>query len=146
MEFDIEGCSDAVLVDMGDTYLESLGRIIQMDVTIKNVCPGKRVALAAILTEVDAEGMEYQRGMKAMTIPAHNEPSCRDVLVRCIKFVVPEDTGRLRQLHPGHVQHAELQGALYRAQYRHRLPLLRVCPDAVSRNSRQATALCGGGT
>ena len=91
MEFDIEGFSDAVLVDMGDTYLESLGRIIQMDVTIKNVCPGKRVALAAILTEVDAEGVEYQRGMKAMTIPAHNEPSCRDVLVRCIKFVVPED-------------------------------------------------------
>lgn len=91
VEFDIEGCSDAVLVDMGDTYLESLGRIIQMDVTIKNVCPGKRVALAAILTEVDAEGVEYQRGMKAMTIPAHNEPSCRDVLVRCIKFVVPED-------------------------------------------------------
>ena len=29
--------------------------------------------------------------MKTMTIPAHNYPSCRDVLVRCIKFVVPED-------------------------------------------------------
>ena len=35
--------------------------------------------------------MEYQRGMKAMTIPAHNAPTCRDVLVKCIKFVVPED-------------------------------------------------------
>ena len=87
----VEGCSDSVLVDMGDTYLESLGRIIQMDVTIKNVCPGKRVALAAILTEVDENGMEYQRGMKAMTIPAHNRSTCRDVLVKCIKFVVPED-------------------------------------------------------
>ena len=60
---------------MGDTYLESLGRIIQMDVTIKNVCRGKRVALAAILTEVDENGMEYRRGMKAMTIPAHNYPT-----------------------------------------------------------------------
>ena len=87
----IDGCSDSVLVDMGDTYLESLGRIIQMDVTIKNVCPGKRVALAAILSEVDEDGMEYPRGMKAMTIPAHNFPTCRDVLVKCIKFVVPED-------------------------------------------------------
>ena len=62
-----------------------------MDVTIKNVCPGKRVALAAILSEVDEDGMEYPRGMKAMTIPAHNFPTCRDVLVKCIKFVVPED-------------------------------------------------------
>ena len=91
----IEGCSDSVVVDMGNVYLESLGRIIQMDVTIKNVCPGKRVALAAILTEVDENGMEYQRGSKAMTIPAHNFPTCRDVLVKCIKFVLPEDLGYL---------------------------------------------------
>lgn len=87
----VEGCSDAVLVDLGDTYLESLGRIVQMDVTIKHVCPGKRVALAVILTETDENGMEHQRGMKAMTIPAHNHATCRDILVQCIKFVVPED-------------------------------------------------------
>ena len=87
----IDGCADSVVVDMGDVYLESLGRIIQMDVTIKNVCPGKRVALAVILSEVDENGMEYQRGTKAITIPAHSSPSCRDVLVKCIKFVVPED-------------------------------------------------------
>ena len=78
-------------MDLGDTYLQSLGRIIQTDVTIKNVCPGKRVALAVILTEVDLNGTEYQRGMKAMTIPAHNQSGCRDVLVKCVKFVVPED-------------------------------------------------------
>ena len=58
---------------------------------MKNVCPGKRVARAAILTEVDENGAEYQRGMKAITIPAHDQPGCRDVLVRCIKFVVPGD-------------------------------------------------------
>lgn len=89
--FSVEGCADAVLVDMGDVSLESQGRIIQMDVTIKNVCPGKRVVLAAILTEVDQDGMEHQRGMKTMTIPAHDFPICRDVQVKCIKFVVPED-------------------------------------------------------
>ena len=91
VDLSISGCSDSVVVDMGDVSLESLGRIIQMDVTIKNVCPGKRVALAAILTEVDENGTEYQRGTKTMTIPAHNFPSCRDVLVKCIKFVAPED-------------------------------------------------------
>lgn len=87
----VEGCNDAILVDMGDVQLESQGRIIQLDATIKNVCPRKRVALAAILTEVDPDGMEYQRGMKTMTIPAHHFPTCRDVRVKCIRFVVPED-------------------------------------------------------
>lgn len=91
VDFTMDSCDDAVLVDMGDTWLESQGRIIQIDVTVKNVCPGKRVALAAILTEMDDDGMEHQRGMKAITIPAHDAPTCRDVLVRCIKFVVPED-------------------------------------------------------
>lgn len=91
VELTVEGCQDSVLVDLGDVSLASQGRIIQVDVTIKNVCPGKRVALAAILTEVDQDGMEYQRGMKAMTIPAHSAPVCRDVLVKCMKFVVPED-------------------------------------------------------
>ena len=87
----VGGCQDSVLVDLGDAYLESLGCIVQLDVTVKNVCPGKRVALAMILTEVDQNGMEYQRGMKAFTLPAHSFPTCRDVLVRCVKFVLPED-------------------------------------------------------
>ena len=91
VDLTVEGCQDSVLVDLGDVYLGSQGRIIQMDVTIQNVCPGKRVSLAAILTEVDQDGMEHQRGMKAFTIPAHSAPVCRDVLVKCIKFVVPED-------------------------------------------------------
>lgn len=91
VDFDIAGCEDSIVLDMGNTYLESLGRILQLDVTVKNVCPGKRVALGVVLTEVDDEGNEYQRGMKAITIPAHNSSTCRDVLVKCIKFVLPED-------------------------------------------------------
>lgn len=91
VDLSVEGCTDAVVVDAGEVYLESQGRIIQLNVTLKNVCPGKRVALAAILTEVDDSGQEYSRGLKALTIPAHDFPSCRDVHVRCIKFVVPED-------------------------------------------------------
>ena len=91
VDLTVEGCKDSVQVDLGGVSLESQGRIIQMDVTIQDVCPGKRVALAAILTEVDPDGKEYQRGMKTMTIPPHSFPTCRDVLVKCIKFVVPED-------------------------------------------------------
>lgn len=91
VELTIEGCNDSLVADLGDVYLESPGRIVQLDVTVKNVCPYKRVALAVILTEVDSYGEEHQRGMKTITIPAHDSSGCRDILVKCIKFVLPED-------------------------------------------------------
>ena len=91
VDVEIEGCQDSVVYDVGDAYLESLGRILQLNVNLKNVCPDKRVALGIILTEVDSQGNEYPRGMKTMTVPAHHYPTCRDVLVKCVKFVLPED-------------------------------------------------------
>lgn len=91
VDITIEGCEDTVEIDAGDLILESLGRILQLDVKLKNICPFKRVALAVILNEVDDKGEEYKRGLKTMVIPAHSGDSCRDVLVRCIKFVLPED-------------------------------------------------------
>lgn len=47
--------------------------------------------MAVILTEVDDKGHEFQRGMKVLIIPAHHHDSCRDVNVRCVKFVLPEE-------------------------------------------------------
>lgn len=91
VDIKIDGCEDSVEIDAGELGMESLGRILQLSVTLKNVCPHKRVALAAIVTEVSDNGTEYKRGMKIMTIPAHTGDSCRDVTVRCIKFVLPED-------------------------------------------------------
>jgi Ca-activated chloride channel family protein len=44
-----------------------------------------------ILNEVDSSGNEYERGMKIMTVPAHTASSCRDITVRCVKFVLPQD-------------------------------------------------------
>lgn len=87
----IDNCTDTVEFDAGELGMDSLGRIVQLDVTLKNICPQKRVALAVLLHEVDLMGNEYKRGMKTMTIPAHKRPSCRDVTIRCIKFVLPED-------------------------------------------------------
>lgn len=91
IDFTVDGCKDSLVVDLGDTYLESPGRIVQLSVNVKNVCPEKRVALAVILTEVDGNGNEHPRGLKAITIPAHHYPVCRDVLVKNVKFVLPED-------------------------------------------------------
>ena len=90
VDIEIDGCSDAVEFDAGELGMDSLGRILQLDVTLKNVCPYKRTALAVILTETDDEGNEYKRGMKTVTVPAHTSDSCRDVTVKCIKFVLPE--------------------------------------------------------
>lgn len=84
----MDGCEDTVYFDAGDLEMGPLGRILQLDVRLRNVCPYKRVALAALLSEVDREGNEYKRGMKAMTIPAHTRKTCRDVTVHCIKFVL----------------------------------------------------------
>lgn len=90
VELSIDGCEDTLEFDAGELGMESLGRIVQLSVTLQNVCPNRRVALAAILTEVDDQGMEYKRGMKTVLVPAHTQDTCRDVTVRCIKFVLPE--------------------------------------------------------
>lgn len=87
----VDGCTDSVEFDACEVSMESLGRIVQLDVSLKNVCPNKRVALAVLLYEVDALGNEHKRGMKILTVPAHTRSSCRDVTVRCLKFVLPED-------------------------------------------------------
>lgn len=90
MNLTVEGCKDALVFTEGEVLLSSLGRIVETDVTIRSVCPHKRVALALLLFEVTDEGLELARGVKTMEIPAHDEDSCRDVLVRCVKFVLPE--------------------------------------------------------
>ena len=90
VELEIGGCEDAVEVNAGDLVMGSLGRILQLSVTLQNVCPGRQVALAVILTEVDDHGIEYKRGMKTMVIPAHSGSACRNVNVRGISFVLPE--------------------------------------------------------
>lgn len=87
----VDGCEDIIEFDLGDLPLESVGRILQLDVNLQNVCPNRRVALAVILTELDAEDNEFPRGLKTFTIPAHTDEGCRDVLVRCIRFILPED-------------------------------------------------------
>lgn len=90
VDLTIDGCEDTLEFDAGDLGMESLGRIVQLNVTLQNVCPNRRVALAAILTEVDDQGLEYKRGMKTVLVPAHTRETCQDVTVRCIKFVLPE--------------------------------------------------------
>jgi uncharacterized protein YegL len=86
----IDGCEDTVEFDAGALDMESLGRILQVSVTLKKICPHRKVALAVLLSELDQYGHEHSRGMKTMTVPAHTQSGCRDITVKCIKFVLPE--------------------------------------------------------
>ncbi len=89
-DFQLESCQDAAIINANDTFISGLGRIVQVDALIKNVCPGKRVAVAVLLWEVDDQGVEYARGVKSVLIPALSGRVCQDVQLKCISFVVPE--------------------------------------------------------
>ena len=87
-----EPCRDAAVCCCGETKLTGLGRIVEVNAVIRDVCPGKRIGAAIILTEVDLQGKEHNLGMKTYEIPAQKGENCRDVTLNCIQFVVPEST------------------------------------------------------
>ena len=86
----VPGCQDALHMQLSAVEMQSLGRIVQLDVTVKAVCPGKRVAVSILLSETDAQGQEHPRGVKHLLIPAQEGTECRDITLRCIPFSVPE--------------------------------------------------------
>ena len=87
----LDSCADTMICELEDISPETRGRIIELTVRVCNVCPGKRTALGVMLHETGGTGRQQPRGMKAVTIPAHNEAGSRDILVRGIRFVLPED-------------------------------------------------------
>lgn len=87
---------DLDLPNSEDYYnLKCNGRILSLGVRLKNICPGRRIALGVIVTEIIA-GIEYSRGFKAITVAAQQAPDsglCTKVIVKPIIFVFPEDVG-----------------------------------------------------
>lgn len=86
-ELSAESCSESVTFDLGELSIAAPGRIVELNLTLKSVCPHKRVALAMLLT--DGEGGDY-RALKTFAVPPHCGPDCRDVRVEGIRFVVPD--------------------------------------------------------
>ena len=91
MRVRMDGCEDFMVIDAGDIHLSSQGRIVQIDLKLKDICPEKRVALAVILYEKDNCGIYQPRGMKTVTIPKHHARACSDIMVKCINFILPAD-------------------------------------------------------
>ena len=90
-EIIVPGCQDSIKVQLADTPLLSLGRIVQVDVTIQAVCPGKRVSASIILMEIAADGTKQPRGTKHILIPAQAGDACQDITLRCVAFSLPEN-------------------------------------------------------
>ena len=89
-EITAEHCRDAVTAELPGAVLPSLGRIVTVTAVVKNVCPGKRVAAAITLSEEGEDGTLHPRGTKMILIPAQAGTECRDVVLKCVRFVVPE--------------------------------------------------------
>lgn len=91
IDIPLTGCNEFIQFDAGNLELNDTGRILQLDVNLLNVCPDRRVALAVILTELDPNNEIQPRGMKTFVIPPHGLPTCSDVLVSCIQFILPDE-------------------------------------------------------
>lgn len=87
----LSGCCDTLACSMADVQPAAQGRMIEVGVRVRRVCPGKRTALGIMLHELDENDVEQIRGVKTMTLPAHHEQSCRDIVVEGVRFILPED-------------------------------------------------------
>ncbi len=70
---------------------ESVGRVLDVNVKLCNACPGRSSAVGVTLVEVDGNGNEYARGFRAVSVPAHNAGTNRDVALPVQRFIVPEN-------------------------------------------------------
>ena len=70
---------------------ENIGRVLDVTMTLRNVCPGRRSAVGVHLVELDEQGIEYARGFRSLTVPAHNAGRNRDVQLPSMRFILPED-------------------------------------------------------
>lgn len=89
LSFAISGCSDTICIDAGTLSLDAQGRIVQLRVTLRDICPGKRVALAVAMSETVC-GKSQPRGLKTYVVPAHHNTVCQDITVQCIRFILPD--------------------------------------------------------
>lgn len=94
-EIEFEGCQDYLAYDLGDYVIDNVGRILELSLTIKNVCPNKKVAVAILLNEIDRYGVEHKKAIKIISIPAHTNSRCKDIKLTNIKLVLPEEDNNM---------------------------------------------------
>ena len=81
-------CVSVAAVSSDET---SQGRVLDVNLTMRGVCPGRRSSVGVHLTEVDENGGEHACGFRAVAIPAQNASSRCDVALPALRFILPED-------------------------------------------------------
>ena len=87
VEFSSGPCEEQVCYDMGELSLNAQGRLVELGLTLRSVCPSRRMALGVLLEDGEEGGF---RSFKAFVIPAQCGKKCRDIRVEGIRFVVPD--------------------------------------------------------
>ena len=82
-------CENNKSVVLEPQDLSSVGRYLTLRTTVKNVCPNKQVALGIKLYETTGGGRVI-KGHKEYAF-AHNNDCCRDITLKNIHFVLPEE-------------------------------------------------------
>lgn len=86
-----DNCEETKTVTLPDMETQGTGRILDVTMTLKDVCPAKRLAVGITVSEVDQGGSEHARGFRAVTVPAHNKSGCCDITMPMVRFILPED-------------------------------------------------------
>ncbi len=86
-----EPCEETKAVTLTEGSVDGTGRTLDISMTLRGVCPSKRVAVGITITEVDNIGNEYPRGFRAVTLPAHSGSGCCDIAVPVTRFILPDD-------------------------------------------------------
>ncbi len=65
------------------------GQILELSLRLAGVCPERRVAVAASVTERDVQGREHPRGVRTAVVPPHHEAGPRDLAAPPLRFILP---------------------------------------------------------
>lgn len=93
-------CESAKEVAVVETCREQeQARVLDVSVTLRNVCPGRAGTLGLSLNELDENGAEHARGFRAISVPPQPGSRPQDVQLGSVRFVLPGDTGLQRRRH-----------------------------------------------
>ena len=126
VEVTMDGCQDFVSVDLGTLTCNPRGEFWRC---------GQPFTMCALISGwpwpccfrrwTKREGAS--RGMKTVTVPVHHCPACRNVLVRGIRFILPEDLNVSGT--PGKALHPQPPGAPLQPLCGLRFPMLQCHGD-----------------
>lgn len=84
-------CDEVKETELASIEPERSGKVLLIDMTLRNVCPCRRVAVGYHVSELDDSGCEHSRGFKTLTVPPHYNCRAADVQVPRVRFLLPDD-------------------------------------------------------